>query len=57
MHNYIVGMTAVGRLKELADWLEIERKKERGSNPKHHITFVKPGETMNKSYPSAGITI
>ena len=50
-------MTAVGRLRELADWLEIERKKERSSNPKHHIIFVKPGETMKKSYPSAGITI
>jgi len=38
-------------LRELADWLENERKKERGSNPKHHITFVKPGETMTRATP------
>ena len=36
-------------LRELADWLENERKKERGSNPKHHITFVNPGETMTRA--------
>ena len=33
-------------LREVADWLEVERKKERRRNPKqHHINFVKPGET------------
>jgi len=35
----------------LADWLEHERKKELGSNPKHHIAFVKPGETMTRATP------
>ena len=33
-------------LREVADWLEAERKKDRKSNPKHgYINFVKPGET------------
>jgi len=38
-------------LRVLSDWLENERKKERGSNPKHHITFDKPGETMTRVTP------
>ena len=38
-------------LRELADWLENERKKKHGSKPKHHITFVKPGETMTRATP------
>ena len=38
-------------LRELANLLENERKKERGSNPNHHITFVKPGETMTIATP------
>ena len=41
-------------LRELADWLENERKKEHGSNPKHHINFVKPGETMTRAIPQQG---
>ena len=33
-------------LRELADWLERERKKERGNHPAHkYISFVKTGET------------
>ena len=33
-------------LRELADWLEKERKKEHGNNPKHgQIAFVKSGDT------------
>jgi hypothetical protein len=37
-------------LRELADWLETERKKERGSNPQHRrIAFVKPGETSTRA--------
>ena len=35
----------------MADSLETERKKERGSNPKHHITFVAAGETMTRATP------
>ena len=38
-------------LSELADRLENERKKERGSNPKHHITFVAADETMTRATP------
>ncbi|XP_052271754.1 uncharacterized protein LOC127872461 [Dreissena polymorpha] len=34
-------------LRELADWLEKERKKEHGNHPRHgHIAFVKSGETV-----------
>ena len=33
-------------LRELADWLEKERKKEHGNNPQHgQIAFVKSGDT------------
>lgn len=39
-------------LRELADWLEKERKKERGKHPHHgHIAFVKPGETRKTQTP------
>ena len=34
-------------LREVTDWLEVERKKEQRRNPKqNHINFVKPGETI-----------
>ncbi|XP_052256524.1 uncharacterized protein LOC127861838 [Dreissena polymorpha] len=40
-------------LRELADWLEKERKKERGNYPRHgHIAFVKSGEAMKTNKPT-----
>ena len=38
--------TRTQSLRELADWLEKERKKEHGNNPQHgQIAFVKSGDT------------
>ncbi|XP_052223957.1 uncharacterized protein LOC127839609 [Dreissena polymorpha] len=40
-------------LRELADWLEKERKKEHGNHPRHgHIAFVKSGETVKTQKPT-----
>ena len=35
-------------LRELADWLETERKKDRRSTPQHGQVFIKAGETVTK---------
>ncbi len=40
-------------LRELADWLEKERKKEHGNYPRHgHIAFVKSGTTQKTQKPT-----
>jgi hypothetical protein len=43
-------------LREVADWLEQERKKERRSNS-HRINFVKTGETTQRQLPQKSSSI